>query len=174
LRQDAETVFGVVQNTIQAGAHKTYADNERKTANTYRYAAIFLMLSAVAILVLPEIIKFIRIEDIEKYFVDWDNLLKRLPISAVLFAPAFYLARESSKHRQNEFQNRRRELTLRTIDPYLALLKEETKKDELKGQIAQSIFGGNDNQPGVNSDASDVIAQVANLTNNLGKFIKGN
>ena len=96
LQDDAEKVFGVVQNTAQAGAHKIYADTERKTANWYRYGAIFLMLSSVAVLIIPELLRFIHIEN---YAVEWVKILDRLPISLILFAPAFYLARESNKHK---------------------------------------------------------------------------
>lgn len=165
LQDDAEKVFGVVQNTAQAGAHKIYADTERRTANWYRYGAIFLMLSSVAVLIIPELLKFINIEN---YVVEWTKILDRLPISLILFAPAFYLARESNKHRQNEFQNRRRELTLRTIDPYLALLKTDTQRDELKGQIAKSIFS---DDARVSVEAGDMTTHLVSLLDNISKFI---
>lgn len=136
LQKDAEQVFGVVQNTVQAGAHMLYANKEKNSANRYRFGAISLMLTAVAIIIIPEILHIIK--DIN-YTFNWDNLLKRVPVSLVLFVPAFYLARESNKHRQNEFKNRRHELILRTVDPYLSLL-EEKNREEIKGTIAKSIF----------------------------------
>lgn len=174
LQENAEAVFGVVQNTVQAGAHKEYADEERKTANLFRYGTIVLMLLAVAVLIVPEILRYSNEDHTVKEFllsIDWSTLLRRLPISAVIFAPAFYFARESSKHRQNEFQNRRRELTLRTIDPYLALIKDEGRKDDLKGQIAQNIFGEHNVTISQGSDSNDAIAQVSNLVHHLSKFM---
>ncbi len=174
LQENAEVVFGVVQNTVQAGAHKRYADEQGRVANSYRYGAIFLMLSAVAVLVVPELVKLLNTQETLSQFIvniNWDNLLKRLPISAVLFAPAFYIARESNKHRQNEFQNRRRELTLRTIDPYLALIEENTKREDLKCQIARDIFGETSVNINQGSETSDVLAQLSNLTNSLSKVM---
>lgn len=174
LQENAETVFGVVQNTVQAGAHKKYADQEKRTANRYRFGAISLMMLAVAVLILPEVVRFSDAEQTLSEFItniNWDSLLTRLPFSAILFAPAYYLARESSKHRQNEFQNRRRELTLRTIDPYLALIDDNNKREDLKCNIAQGIFGTNDFTVSQGSETVDVIAQLSNLTNNLSKTL---
>lgn len=175
LKDDAETVFGVVQNTVQAGAHKKYADAERKTANRFRYGAFGLMILAVAFLIVPELVTFVKGDKGVGEFIlgiDWTALLKRLPVSAVLFAPALYLARESSQHRQNEFKNRRKELTLLTIDPYLALIEDEGKRQDLKCQIALDIFGDSNASSNKGAETSDVLAQLSNLTNNLSKFIK--
>lgn len=165
LQDDAEAVFGVIQNTVQAGAHKRYADEERATANWYRYGAICLMLLSVGILVAPEIWNYLSNE---AYKLDWSKIVDRLPISIIVFAPAFYLARESSKHRQNEFQNRRRELTLRTIDPYLALLGSETQRDELKGQIAKSIFAEDKVSSG---ESADIATHIVSILDNISKFL---
>lgn len=138
LHQDAEDVFGVVQNTVQAGAHMQYANEERKGANRYRRWAILLMLFAAVIVIGPEL-KLVFSEGVTQSTI-WDSMLKRLPISLIIFAPAFYLARESTRHRQNEVDNRRQELILRTIDPYLALLDDPEKRDNLKSVVAQNIF----------------------------------
>lgn len=54
------------------------------------------------------------------YTVDWQKALYRLPFSLILFAPAVYLAKESSRHRNNEVLNRSRQHILTTIEPYLA------------------------------------------------------
>ena len=175
LKDEAEIVYGVVQNTYQAGAHKQYADAEKKTANRFRYGAFSLMILAVAFLIVPELVNFVKGDKGVGEFIlgiDWTALLKRLPVSAVLFAPALYLARESNQHRQNEFKNRRKELTLLTIDPYLALIEDENKKQDLKCQIALDIFGDSNASSNKGAETSDVLAQLSNLTNNLSKFVK--
>ena len=76
------------------------------------------------------------------FTVDWKLALYRLPFSLVLFAPALYLAKESSRHRTNEVLNRRRQHILTTIGPYLALLPQE-KADAIKAEVAKSIFSEN-------------------------------
>ena len=117
---DAEKVFGVVINTFQAGAYSSYANREKRTANWLRGLAILLMITGVSILVGPELMHIFK--DVSTYSFDWRNAIGRGFFAAVLFIPGFYLAKESSRHRNNEIINRRRELILSTIDPYLALL----------------------------------------------------
>lgn len=159
---DAGKVFNVVVNTLQAGAYSSYANEEKKTANYLRWSAIFLMILGVGFLVIPEISKFIK--DVENYALDWRVVLGRIPFSLVLFVPAFYLARESSKHRGTEVINRRRELILSTIDPYLVLVDSE-KAQQIKLEIAKGIFseGNLPTSDSSTDETGNVIAQFANL-----------
>lgn len=161
-QDDAKKVFGVVVNTLQAGAYSSYANEEKRSANFLRWAAITLMILGVAMLVVPEITKFIR--EAENYALDWHLTLGRIPFSIILFVPAFYLARESTKHRHTEVLNRRRELILSTIDPYLALL-DDAKAQQIKLEIAKGIFseGTMPDADSSTGEAGNVIAQIANL-----------
>lgn len=158
LKRDAEEVFGVIQNTVQAGAHKLYADEEKISANRYRGLALFLMMIAVSVIVVPEIYTIFKSVNLENFF-DVEKLLKRIPISLILFVPAFYLARESNKHRQNEFNNRRQEMVLRTIDPYLSLLGNE-KREEIKGIVAKNIFCNSQGNKKAEEDAVGILDGV--------------
>jgi len=161
LQLQAGKVLGSVVDTSQAGAYATYATEEKKSANLYRRFAILLMVLAALILFVPEIAQ--AVNSGLPYTVDWQKALPRLPFSLVLFAPALYLARESSRHRTNEITNRRRQHILTTIGPYLALLPEE-KAEEIKAEVAKSIFSeggpaGDDKA----SETSNLLAQLANL-----------
>lgn len=165
-QDDAAKVFNVVVNTLQAGAYSSYAHEEKKIANYLRWSAIGLMLTGVFILTVPEIYKIIS--NIENYSLDWRTTLARIPYSLILFVPAFYLARESNKHRNTEVQNKRRELILSTIDPYLALLPEE-KAEQIKLDVAKGIFSENVNGDGDSStaEAGNLIALITNLAKQL-------
>ena len=55
LQDDASKVYGVTINTLQGGAYSSYANEERKVANRYRYLASILMLTGVSFLVIPEV-----------------------------------------------------------------------------------------------------------------------
>lgn len=161
LQADASKVFGVVVNTLQAGAYASYANEEKKSANNFRWAAIAVMLFSVGIMVVPEILNILS--HFQGYSMDWPKALARVPLSAILFIPAFYLARESNKHRNTEVLNRRRELILSTIDPYLVLLP-EAKAEEIKVEVAKGIFSENSsNTAEASSDNANIIAQIANL-----------
>lgn len=139
-QDDAKKVLGTVIDTAQAGAYAKYANEEKRSANSYRRAAISSMVLAALVLFAPEFIHWVQ--QGTAYTVDWKLALYRLPFSLVLFAPALYLAKESSRHRTNEVINRRRQHILTTIGPYLALLPEE-KADAIKADVAKSIFSEN-------------------------------
>ena len=173
LKRDAEEVFGVIQNTVQAGAHKLYADEEKISANRYRGLALFLMMIAVSVIVVPEIYTIFKSVNLENFF-DVEKLLKRIPISLILFVPAFYLARESNKHRQNEFNNRRQEMVLRTIDPYLSLLGPE-KREEIKGIVAKNIFCNPQGNNKAEEDAIGILDGVHKIIKIVkdGKSVRG-
>jgi hypothetical protein len=166
LREDSEIVFGVVQNTAQAGAHKNYADQEKKTANFYRTLATSLMILSV-IFVLWPILSQIKGLDIPT--PDIDLMLKRAALSLIILAPAFYLARESGQHRKNEFKNRRTELTLRTIEPYLALMSDETQKEQLKAKVAESIFS-EQAMTSSKDETSLILSQVQKMISSVTKI----
>lgn len=160
-QEKAAKVYGVVSNTLQAGAYSSYANEEKSSANFFRWSAIILMIIAVGILVVPEIIKIYK--NLEDYQLDWRLTLGRVPFSLILFVPAFYLARESGKHRNTEIVNRRRELILSTIDPYLALF-DPIKAAEIKSNIANGIFSETtQTEDSSVSEASNVIAQIVKV-----------
>lgn len=165
MQLQAGKVLGSVVDTSQAGAYATYATEEKRSANLYRRSAIVLMILAAVVLFVPEIAQVAHSG--LPYSVDWQKALPRLPFSLVLFAPALYLAKESSRHRTNEITNRRRQHILTTIGPYLALLP-EAKAEEIKADVAKNIFSEGGPTPDDKlSDTSNLLAQLANLTAKL-------
>lgn len=164
-QEKAAKVYGVVSNTLQAGAYSSYANEEKQSANFFRFSAIALMIIAVGILVVPEMIRIYK--DLENYQLDWHLTLGRIPFSLILFVPAFYLAKESGKHRNTEIVNRRRELILSTIDPYLALFDDD-KAQQIKSDIAKGIFSETIQvEDSSVNEAGNVISQIVKVL--LGK-----
>lgn len=165
-QERAEKVLGTVIDTAQAGAYAKYASEEKQSANTYRRAAILLMAVAALVLFLPELAHALKAAT--EYSVDWQKALARLPFSLILFAPALYLAKESSKHRLNEVSNRRRQHILRTIGPYLALLDDQ-KAQEIKSEVAKSIFADMAPVEDKSTDTANLLAQLSNLVSAVTK-----
>ena len=164
-QDQAGKVLGSVIDTAQAGAYATYANEQKQSANLYRRLAISLMIFAALVLFLPEISAFAKIAS--GYSVDWQKALYRLPFSLILFAPAVYLAKESSKHRVNEVLNRRRQHILTTIGPYLALL-DDKQAEEIRTEVAKSIFSdGPQVTDDKSSDAGNMVAQITNLVTTI-------
>ena len=160
LQDDASKVYGVTINTLQAGAYSSYANEERRIANRFRWLAGGFMLIGVGLLVTPEIKGLLGNGE---YVFEWMKVLGRVPLSLVVFVPAFYFARESGKHRSNEVLNRRRQHILSTLDPYIELMDKESA-DALKAEVARSIFAdSSSSSKAEDSDLSNLISQIANL-----------
>jgi len=162
-QDDAGKVYDVTINTLHGGAYSSYANDERKTANLLRMLASFLMLAGVAVLIIPEA-ALLMSEAL--YVFDWKKMVGRVPLSLVVFVPAFYFARESGKHRTNEVANRRRQHILTTLDPYIELMDKE-KGQELKVHVGQAVFSEAVTDDGSASDTGNLIAQLTNLTKQL-------
>ena len=163
----AGKVLGSVVDTGQAGAYATYAAEEKKGANVFRLLAILLMGAAALVLFLPELVH--AAAEVSQYEMDWKAALYRVPFSLILFAPALYLAKESAKHRTNEVVNRRRQHILTTIGPYLALLA-PAKADEIKAEVAKSIFA--DNLPIMDDKSTDTANVLAKMTSLIDLVLK--
>lgn len=168
----AAKVLGAVVDTAQAGAYATYAGEEKASANLYRRLALGLMAAAALVLFLPEVLNAAKVaaELAASYTFDWKAALYRLPFSLVLFTPAVYLARESSRHRTNEVVNRRRQHILTTIGPYLALM-DAKKKEEVLSDVAKSIFS--EHTPISDDKAAETTNLIAQLTAFAGTLLKG-
>ncbi len=165
-QDDASKVYNVTINTLQGGAYSSYANDEKKIANRYRLYASILMLLGVCFLVLPELR---LIFENGSYTFDWVKVVGRVPLSLVVFVPAFYFAKESGKHRVNEITNRRRQHILTTLDPYVELMKAENA-EELRVHVAKTVFSeGITSNDSKENETGNIISQLANLA----KQIKG-
>ncbi|TVO67350.1 hypothetical protein [Denitromonas ohlonensis] len=167
LQDDASKVYGVTINTLQAGAYSSYANDEGKVANKYRSYASILMLIGVSFLVFPELRLIIGNGD---YTFDWLKVVGRIPLSLVVFVPAFYFAKESGKHRTNETSNRRRQHILTTLDPYIELMDPENA-ETLRVHVAKTVFSESlPSSEHKDNETGNILSQLANLA----KQIKGN
>lgn len=164
LQDDASKVYGVTINTLQAGAYSSYANDEGKVANRYRLYASILMLLGVGFLVLPEL-KLI-FENSNLTF-DWVKVFGRIPLSLVIFVPAFYFAKESGKHRTNETTNRRRQHILTTLDPYIVLMDPKNAED-LRVHVAKTVFSENppSGEP-KDGETGNILSQLANFATQI-------
>lgn len=109
-----------------------------------RLFATLLMLVAVGILIWPAL-DFVISNS--KGVFDWKGLLYRIPVSIIVFIPAFYLASEAAKHRKEHVVNKRIELELSALNPYLGLLNDDDT-NEIKTNLVTNYFVGhsiNDN-----------------------------
>lgn len=103
----------------------------------------------------------------EQYVFEWKKVIGRIPLSLVVFVPAFYFAKESGRHRSNEVVNRRRQHILSTLDPYIELMDKESAQS-LKAEVARSIFAETSVQPKAEDpEVGNLVSQLANLVKQI-------
>lgn len=134
---DAKKIIGVIGDVSVTGNYQQIANSNKTTADILRIVAIVLMLILSSLLIYT-------IWDISGDKFDWTKSLIRIIAAAALSYPATYAARESSKHRRLEIQNRKAELELAAINPFIELLP-ENKKQEIKEKLVEKYFGNNSN-----------------------------
>lgn len=73
----------------------------------------------------------------------WQKSLFRIVLAMLLSVPAAYLARESAKHREQQYRHLQTSLDLKTISPYIASLPDE-EQHKIKSEVASRLFAARD------------------------------
>lgn len=132
---EAKKIVNVIGNVGATGNFQNIANTHKKSANTWRIIAILFMTILSGLLVFT-------IWDMSAGTFEWSKSLIRIIAAAALSYPATYAAQESSKHRKQEDYNRRIELELASVNPFIELL-DENKKKEIKEKLVGKYFGNN-------------------------------
>lgn len=145
---EAKKIVNVIGNIGVTGDYMKIANYHKKTADTWRYVAVCFMTVMSVLLI-------ITIWDLKIGNIEWEKSIIRIVAVAILSYPATYAARESSKHRKLENKNRRTELELATLNPYIELLPEE-KKREIKEKLVEKYFGNQEDLSESNKKEEDL------------------
>ena len=146
-RSEASTLLQIIGNIGITGNYQNIANNEKKAADIWRRIALCLMIGMVLIIGVTIFISATN-------GFDWKLALFRVGAALVLAVPAAYAAKESAKHRSLENHNRRSELELASLDPYLEKLPKETR-DKVKEELTKKFFGLNSTDQKVESPVSN-------------------
>jgi myosin heavy subunit len=137
-KEEASNLLQIIGNIGITGNYQNIANDEKKAADIWRRLALGLMAGMVLII---GVTIFISATD----GFDWKLALFRVGAAFVLAIPAAYAAKESAKHRALENHNRRAELELASLDPYLEKLPKETR-DKVKEELTKKFFGLNETE----------------------------
>ncbi len=159
-KKEASDLVQIIGNIGITGNYQKIANQEQEAADTWRKYAIILMLGMVVAVSATILLS------IENGF-DWKMVVFRLMATVVLVIPAAYAARESSRHRSLENLNRKAELELASLDPYLEKLPEE-KRHAIKESLTEKFFGLN-SSPSQNEEH----ASIASLLEIIKLAVKG-
>lgn len=130
---EAKRLVNVIGNVGVTGNYQNIANQHKRTANIWRYIAIGFMTILSGLLIYA-------IWDVSSANYDWIKSVIRIIAAAALSYPATYASRESSRHRRLEIINRKLELELAALTPFIEMLPEEKKK-EIKSSLVDKYFG---------------------------------
>lgn len=139
LEDKRKEVDGLVESTatqIIAGDYHNSAVNEKNSADKFRLAAIAFML-LIVIIVTESTFSTLRSE------FDWSQALTRFTLVFLLSIPTAYFARESAKHREQQYHFHQTSLDTRAISPFISSLPNE-EQHKIKAAVAAKLFAGRD------------------------------
>ncbi|MCT3801858.1 hypothetical protein HZP90_09400 [Elizabethkingia anophelis] len=139
--EEANKIVNIVGNVGVTGNYQNIANQNRQSANFFRWVALGFMI-VMSLLLIWSIIELSTGE-----FNLYKSLV-RILAAAVLTYPAVYASRESTKHRMLETKNRNLELELASIGPFIELLPDDNKQ-KIKEELVSKYFG---NHSSINDD----------------------
>lgn len=135
-KQQIDDILGHVSGRAVAGDFETSSAEEKKMANLLRY----LSLTCMAVIVAVVGSSFWATATTE---FQWQNSLFRIVLAIILSVPAAYLARESARHREQQYNHLQTSLDLKAISPYIASLPID-EQHKIKIQVASRLFAAKD------------------------------
>lgn len=135
-KKEIDTLVGDSAAKVIGGNYHNSAAEEKKTADRFRYAAITCMVFIVLILADA------ALSTLSQDF-DWQRTLTRVTLVFLLSVPAAYLARESAKHREQQYHFHQTSLDTQAISPFISSLPAE-EQHKIKAAVAAKLFAGRD------------------------------
>lgn len=154
-RDQASSLVGVIARTGMAGGYQEIADQEQRQANLWRWIALAGLVGFVGFAIVAMVGALDNADFLAKTFVSFTF--------AVL---AGYAGREAEKHRNREDRNRRVQLDLASLEPFMAKLPEE-RRHAIKIALADRMFGRADERP-ISSDGSQPIPSIVDVLRLIG------
>ena len=132
-RDKAQNLIHVIGSTGMAGEYQKVADKARKFSIVWQFIAV----GAMIFLIIFAILTFLATQVTE---IRWGSVGARVFVAITFGILAAYGARQADRYFNNEFRNRRFQLELSSIDPYLVGLPQDTQQ-QVKVELAQRLFG---------------------------------
>ncbi|MCK8106181.1 hypothetical protein MTF64_04755 [Pseudoalteromonas sp. 2CM41L] len=131
-KKEIESMLSNTANRVMADDYVSSAVAEKKAANWLRALSLVCMTIIVGIVCLS-------FYDSTHSGFDWESSIFRTVLVFILSIPAAYLSRESTKHREQQYNYHHTALDLKAITPYIASLP-EADQNRIKISIAERIF----------------------------------
>lgn len=133
LRDQAVELVNAVGLTGTATEYGRYAEQERRSANSWRFGAVSVFACSFLIFLITLLVSHVD----EK--TPWQFMAVRFGGSLALLAGGVYMAKESSQHRQEERRAKSVQLDLAALDPFIVNLPPE-QRESIKAAAASRLF----------------------------------
>lgn len=146
----AKDLVGLIGNTAVTGNYQIIANRELSSANWMRGFSIFSVIALVGL-------ALVDIARADPANLGWELMIFRLSVGLPLVGLALYFGKESSRHRTNEERNRRIELELTALSPFLHQLPKD-KAELIREALTTKYFGADSNiHPGQGGGTQETI-----------------
>ncbi len=131
-KDQAEELVNVVARTGMAAGYQEVADQEAKRAWWWHLVGVVSVLGLVGFAIVAFVVTL-------EPKVEWSVFGARIFVAASFALLATYAERQANRHRETERRNRRWQLVLSSVNPYLVDLPED-KQQAVKQLVAERIF----------------------------------
>jgi hypothetical protein len=131
-KKSVEELVGIISTSSISGHFKEVADYKRKLANIWQIVTVASFLLTI----LFGFYAFIW----GNHGIDWPRLIARFVVTVALGSLTAYSAKQAAYNEAEERKNRKMEVELKTLNPYLASFSPEDQI-KLKQQLFPHIFG---------------------------------
>lgn len=136
---EAESILGEMAQRSTATDYGQWAEKQQKTARNWSWVAVALFIITAAAF-FESTFHFFSAPSTALDADDlWGEFFTRLGMTGVGLAGALYAAKESSQHKKEERMAKARELVLRTMDPFMANIDDDSRK-LIRTEAARAIF----------------------------------
>src|SRR5690606_8510431 len=132
-KERAEKLVGVIGMTGMAGAYREVANEARRRANRWQRTAVVGIVGLILFTIGAVVPTFVGSIDLQLF-------LARATVAGGFGLLVAYAARQAERSERVEQWNRKYELELASLNPFLADLPEE-KKVQIKESLSSKMFG---------------------------------
>jgi hypothetical protein len=165
-KEKAAELITIITNSGLIGGYQKVANQEQTTSRVWQGMAILSFIGLIAFAV------FAFLATLPEQFV-WGRVGARAFVAVTFGIFAAYAARQADKHESIERKNRKMELELAAIDPYLSELPVDTRH-KIKEELASRLFAQSERPEIITNSktsgsVSDLLRMALETISNLTK-----
>ncbi len=165
-KEKAAELVTIITNSGMVGGYQTVANKAKTSLIIWQVIAVLSFLGLIAFAIVAFKATFSET-------LHWGKVGSKVFVAITFGILAAYAARQADKHEEAERKNRKMELELVAIDPYLSELPVETRH-KIKEELASRLFAQSENSTVINGSKTsgsivDLLRMALESIDNLSK-----